>query len=280
MKLGSATAFAAEAALWISGAALIASAAGMSWSVDVSSLVGSQASASASASPSASPSATVAVESLAPGASPTMSPVVRKFQTELSRPNFQYKAKLLMTMTGTIGTTPFQLTESGTTSVVGSDQTYSYRMTTNGSVTTYDQVYLGDYFYESVNGGSWTKAAQSDAGSSAGSSDQIDGPGNPLMSSAVTFVDMGPESKNGQQLHRLELVDQSAFNSFMQKSFGSGTTASDFTYTVWVNDDGVLTDIHIQGSVTWTASGKKVSATMNEELRIFALSGVTITAPI
>ena len=276
MKLGTATAFAAEAALWISGAALIASAAGMSWNVDVSALIGSQASASASASRSASPSATLAVESLAPGASPTMSPVVRKFETAISRPNFQYKAKLLVTMAGTVGTTPLQVTESGTISSVGSDESYSYRMTTNGSVTTYDQVYLGDYFYQSVNGGSWTKSARSDSGSSS----DVGGPGNPLMSTAVAFVDKGPESKNGAHLHRLELVDQSTFNSYMQKSVGSDTRASSFTFTVWVNDDGTPADMLAQGSVTATASGKKLNATMTEEFRIFALSGVGISAPI
>jgi hypothetical protein len=100
------------------------------------------------------------------------------------------------------------------------------------------------------------------------------------MSTAVAFVDKGPESKNGAQLHRLELVDQSTFNSYMQKSLGSDTRASSFTFTVWVNDDGTPADMLAQGSVTATASGKKLNATMTEEFRIFALSGVGISAPI
>ena len=75
-KLGGFTAFAAEAALWVSGAALIASAAGAHWSfdpstVDLGKLLGSGPSPTASTSPTAAP--------LAPGASPTISPIVTKY---------------------------------------------------------------------------------------------------------------------------------------------------------------------------------------------------------
>lgn len=58
-RLGSAIAFGAEAGIWIAGAALIASAAGMHWSVDLptvdlDALTGAKSSASTSGSPSAS----------------------------------------------------------------------------------------------------------------------------------------------------------------------------------------------------------------------------------
>jgi hypothetical protein len=276
MKLGTAAALTAEAALWLSGAALIASAAGMSWNVDLSSLVSSQASASASVSPSAGPSATVAVQSLAPGASPTISPVVAKFQAINSQPNLQYKAKVLITETGTVGTLPLKVTASGTMLSAGGDNSFSYRLTENGKVTTYNEIDLGDYFYQSVNGGSWTKAARSDSTSSSETTEVE----RPFSSTLVSFADQGIETKNGAQLHRLVFTDQSAFNSYTQKSFGSDVTASGFTLTVWVNDDGTPADMVMQGSLTATVSGKKLDATMTEDLRIFALSGVSITAPI
>ena len=276
MKLGTATAFAAEAALWISGAALIASAAGMSWNVDMSGLTGSQPSASASVGPSATPSATIAVESLAPGASPPMSPVVSKYLAYIARPDFQYKAKTVITETGTVGTTPLRVTSSGTMSALGADESYNYRVTVNGKVTTYSEVYLGDYFYQSINGADWKKTARSDSGSSS----ETVGSGNILSPTMVAFADKGLEPKNGSQLHRLEFVNQSVFNSYMQQSLGSDVQASGFTFTVWVKDDGTPADMQAAGSLTATVSGQKLAATMIEEFRIFALSGVSISAPI
>jgi hypothetical protein len=70
-RLGSAIAFGAEAGIWIAGAALIASAAGMHWSldlpsVDLDALTGAKSSAAASGSPGAS----LNITSPTPSASP------------------------------------------------------------------------------------------------------------------------------------------------------------------------------------------------------------------
>jgi hypothetical protein len=72
-KLGGVIAFSAEAGIWIAGAALIASAAGMHWSVDLpdvnlSALTGSSPSAAASGSPGAS----LNIKSPTSSASPTV----------------------------------------------------------------------------------------------------------------------------------------------------------------------------------------------------------------
>jgi len=72
-KLGGVIAFSAEAGLWIAGAALIASAAGMHWSVDLpavnlSALTGSSPSAAASGSQAAS----LNIKSPTPSASPAV----------------------------------------------------------------------------------------------------------------------------------------------------------------------------------------------------------------
>ncbi len=68
-RLGSAIAFSAEAGIWIAGAALIASAAGMHWSVelpkvDMDALTGAKSSAAASGSQS--PSASLHIQSPPP----------------------------------------------------------------------------------------------------------------------------------------------------------------------------------------------------------------------
>ena len=70
-KLGGVIAFSAEAGIWIAGAALIASAAGMHWrvdlpSVDLDALTGAKSSAAASGSPGAS----LNITSPTPSASP------------------------------------------------------------------------------------------------------------------------------------------------------------------------------------------------------------------
>ena len=72
-KLGGVIAFSAEAGIWIAGAALIASAAGMHWrvdlpSVDLDALTGAKSSASASGSPGAS----LNIKSPTSSASPTV----------------------------------------------------------------------------------------------------------------------------------------------------------------------------------------------------------------
>ncbi len=87
-KLGSAIVFSAEAAIWIAGAALIASAAGMHWRVDIptvdlGAVMGPKPSATASGSPAPTSAATL-TRSPKPGSSPTaapsVSPIAAKYQ--------------------------------------------------------------------------------------------------------------------------------------------------------------------------------------------------------
>ena len=267
-KLGVA-AFAAEAALWVTGAALIASAAGMHWSMDLPSvnlaaLTGSQASATASAGVSAH------APSLAPGASPTVSPVVLKFLAIVARPDFQFAAKFTNDQTFTYNGTAMDDSQSGTMSYKGGDDTDSHRETLNGAVTTYDYVHLGQTTYERKNGGAWTRSVRP-ATDIAG--DRL------LFTPTAAFVDRGLETKNGAQLHRLEIADQGAFAKSMMKT-SVGATAAQVTLTVWVQDDGTPADIELSGWVQVPVSGVSTRVTDIEEFRITSTSGVTITAPI
>jgi hypothetical protein len=270
MKLGSATAFVAEAALWISGAALIASAAGMSWSVDVSSLVGSQASASASVSPSAGPSATVAVESLAPGASPTRSPIVEKYLAYVARPDFQFKAKQVTqaTFTSTVRTRTHN--SNGIWLYKGGDVSSSDRDTVSGAVSVYDEVDVGASSYLRINGGAWAK---SDRAATDTGLDRF------VYAPTVSFLDMGIETKNGEQLRRLVVVDSGAYSKAFLKLYPEATGAQ-LTFTVWVRDDGSPADFVIEGWETFVEDDVPTRMTETQEYRIVALSGVTITAPI
>ena len=277
-RLGGATAFAAEASLWIAGAALIAGAAGMHWNVDLqralNELTGSTPSAAASAgaspSPTASPTATGAVQSLAPGASPTISPIVAKYQAYVARADYQLKTKYTAVMTATVAGSPYEIDVSGTMSYKAGDGADGERDTLNGTVTTYDYVYMGSVQYTSTNGGAWTKSTRSATSAAAAKL---------MFAPAMLFVDGGIETKNGAQLHRLEVADPAAYSTAFLKT-QSGATDAQATCTVWVTDDGAPAAMKIEGWVKGPIQGVPTRINMVEELRTIATSGVTITAPV
>lgn len=275
--LGRTTAFAAEAAIWIAGAALIASAAGMHWETDLQNALNEltgvtptpATSAASSAGASASPTATV-VESLAPGASPTISPVVAKYQAYVARPDYQFKAKYTSVMTYTLKGSPYEVDTSGTLSYKAGDTADSYRQTVAGAVITYDDVGLGSVEYKSQNGGAWTKSARS---ASSAAADKL------LLAPTMLFVDKGVEAKNGAPLHRLEVADAAAYSTAFLKT-QTGATGAQATCTVWVADDGTPADFKIEGWVQAPIQGVSTKMTFVMEFRIIATSGVTISAPI
>ena len=269
-KLGRVTAFTAEAALWVTGAALIASAAGMHWKVDIlgtslGNLVGAQASISASPSSSGGVAVTPA-----PGASPTMSPVGQKFLAFVSQTNLQYRAKVWVEFTGAGSGRTVTSSESGTLSSGKGATSTSYRMTLNGAVTTNDKIILGGTTYQRVNGAAWTKAATTAADATSS---------GPSVGSRMQFADAGLETKNGLELHRLELINTGEFADSMTKSLGSSFTSNDETLTVWVHDDGTPVVLEVDGSFAGTTNGVAFTGTMIERFTYVTFSGVTITAP-
>jgi hypothetical protein len=273
-KIGKFTAFAAEAALWVTGAALIASAAGMHWNVDISGtslggLVGGRSTPAASA-PTAGGS-TGPGASLAPGASPTTSPISTKLMAFMSQ-HSQVRAKVWMSISGTAGSVQVKVTMSGSMSSDGDSDTISYRTTANGAVTTKDTVDVGQTSYVSDNGGSWTKSARS-----ASSVSSAEAPLTPTM----RFVDKGVESKYGVELHRLELIDTTALTAATLKNLGPPSfQTGQFTLTVWTTDAGAPSVLEEDGSYQGTSANGPTKGTLVEEFRFTAFSGVVITAPI
>jgi hypothetical protein len=274
-KLGGVIAFSAEAGIWIAGAALIASAAGMHWSVDLpavdlTTLTGSSPSAAAPGSQLASASASAAVNSPKPVASPTISPIVGRYLAVVAKPDFQFKGEYTSSTTFTLSGTAFDDSQTGTMSYKAGDTTDSRTETINGAVSTYDYVFLGSTQYESRDGAAWTKSARpaSDVAST-----------KLLFTPALTFVDKGVETKNGTSLHRLEIADQDAFSAAMLKT-SDGASAAQLKYTVWVADDGTPADFKLEGWMQTPVSGVSTKVTTVEEFSVTATSGVTITAPI
>jgi hypothetical protein len=271
-KLGGVTAFAAEAALWVTGAAIVAGMAGAHWTVDVpidtSSLTGGTPAPTASPSPTASP--TISIQTLAPGASPTASPLVAKYQAYVAATSYQFAAKYTVVQSAIVGGQPTEVDESGTMSYKDGDHSDFSRVTTAGTVNTDDTIAIGSSKYERINGGAWAKSPRPATDSA---SDRL------IFAPKALFLDDGVESKNGLQLHRLDIADPVAYSTAMAKA-SSGATAAQLTYTVWVDDNGVPAAIHLEGTVTAKVAGVATKTTLVDDFRVIATSGVTISAPI
>ena len=251
-RLGSMTAFTAEAALWVAGAALIAGAAGMHWSVDLPAV---NLFPAASASPPPSPAAST-------------QPVVR-FKAFLAKPTLQFVAKIDETATISGASILIQETITGTLSYRSGDASSSLTNKILGVTKTQDQVMLGKTTYLRENGGKWSKRNRV-PGDTAGTPE--------MLSASQTLNDAGLEARNGVQLHRIEAIDTSALGA----ALATGGTGRQYRVTLvfWVADDGTPAAVDLAGTYQDTVNGAPVTVTFEQHWTITATSGVTITAPI
>jgi hypothetical protein len=250
-RLGSVTAFTAEAALWVAGAALVAGAVGMHWSVDLPAINLLPAASRQPSSPAA-----------------TTQPVLR-FQAFLARPTLQFKAKLDQTLTISGASIQIQQTASGTLAYRTGDTSSSITTKVLGVSKTEDQIALGSVTYTRENGGKWTKRTRV-VSDTAGNQE--------MLSPTQALIDKGYEVKNGVQLHRLEAADTTAFDAAMT----AGRTSTDYQMNLvfWVTDDGTPAALEITGTYHDTVDEAPVIVTVDQRWTITATTGVTITAPI
>jgi hypothetical protein len=248
-RLGSATAFTAEAALWVAGAALIAGAVGMHWRVDVPAINLLPAASQQPPSPAA-----------------TTQPVLR-LQAFLAKPTLQFKAKLDQTATISGPGISATVTSSGTVAYRSGDASSSLT-TALGVSTTEDQVMLGSVTYTRDDGAKWTKRNRV-AGDTGGSAE--------MLSPTQPLIDKGLETKNGVQLHRLEAAD----TTDLDKALAGGTrTGYQVSLVFWTTDNGTTAAIEVSGSYQDIVSETPVTVTIDQNWTITATTGVTITAPI
>lgn len=243
-KLGSFTTFAAEASLWIAGAAIVAGAAGAHWnmpSVDVGALIAQSW----------------------PGASPSL---VQSFTSRVTASDFQASGSVAGTTTVSVGDKKYDGTLSGTIKLKGRDSALTITTSIAGSKTTDESVSVGDSDYERSNGGAWTKSARSSSGVDIS-----------VLPSAGGLTDKGVQSHNGQQLHRLETT-----KPVDPKTVGFGDSSMSnpkFTLAFWAKADGTPAGMTIAGTWTEDMSGSPAKATMSVDFNFEKLSGVTIEAP-
>lgn len=248
-RIGTATAFTAEAALWVAGAALIAGAVGMHWSVDL-------------------PAIDLLPEaSTQPAPAASTQPVLR-LQAFFAKPTFQFKAKLQQTANVSGTGIAIQETSSGTLTYRSGDATSSITTTILGVSSTEDQVLLGAITYIRENGGKWTKRARVPA--DTGGTEQ-------MFSATQPMTDKGLELKNGVQRHRLESQDTVPLGN----ALASGTSSAyRLTLVFWTADDGTLAAIEVSGTYHDIMQETPVIVSIDQNWTITATTGVTITAPI
>jgi hypothetical protein len=260
-KLGGVTAFSAEAALWIAGAALIAGAAGAHWTlpaVDLSAVTGSKPAASAG---------TTAVKSARPSGSPNDFAALTKFLRLESSPDFQFKADFTMTESFIYREIPMSAQITGKYEAKGPDSSSMLTETVAGVTTQDDTVNVGALTYKSTDAKNWTRSERSTSSSSG------------VVTDGMTFTDEGAETRNGVQLHRLVAGPPDLVNR-MFSGTGSDSTGTAVTFLFWVNDDGVLAAIEASGTMGVLIDETPVQVTMKVTYEVTATSGVEIKAPI
>jgi hypothetical protein len=265
-KVGGFVAFAAEAGIWVAGAALIASAVGYHWetpSIDVGGLIG------------ATPSPNPALSTLAPGGSGAPTPsatagvsATDKFYALTSKADFQYEATFTQTTVDFDGTTVWRTPTTGTAAANGPDCT-DKRTSGSTKTTTYEEFLVGSFKYDRQDAGKWKKAAR-----------------NPEEPCLVTrelkprrYTDTGLEIKNALHLHRLELMDPEGLASEVRKASPDGVSNISVTLVVWVKDDGTPVAMQESQSADVIRQGKKYRVSTSVDVTFTKLSGVTITPP-
>jgi hypothetical protein len=246
--------------------------AGAQWNleipIDMTSLTGPTPSATANPSPTEAP--TLSLRTLAPGESPTASPLVAKYQAYVAKADYQFVAKYTVVESGIVSGKPTEVDSSGTLSYKNGDFSDFARVTQEGGVRTDDTVAIGSSEWERTNGGPWAKSARPATESTFS---------RLIFAPAALFLEGGLESKNGLQLHRLDIADPVAYSAALLKASTAGATAAQFTYTVWVDDNGVPAAVHLEGTQTLKIAGVATKTTLVEDYRVTATSGITISAP-
>jgi hypothetical protein len=158
---------------------------------------------------------------------------------------------------------------TGTFAVDGGDSAVSITAQILGITSANDNTVVGGWSYSRSNGGSWNKSPAS---------------GKTLQSfvgGAVILTDQGGEPKFGKWLHRLAVADVSGVDlAAFGISAGSGQENLTLTgLSFWAQNDGTPAGLSIEVTFDQKVLGTATHETVNLDIAIDTLSGVTITAP-
>ena len=267
-KVGGFTSFAAEAALWIAGGMLVASAAGAHWAtpnVDLAAMIAAPTPSGPHATGSPTPKPTPR-----PSASPTTP--LAAYLAWTKSDTFQYQLTWTGTWTGRTTTLTGTTTYTGASAANANDCSDAYSwISSSGTKGSTAYVLIGSTGYDQSNGGAWKQ-------SNRAATDTCEAVG---LLTYTGLTDNGVETKAGAKLHKLVVTDAIQFASYYEKfeRAATGRTATQATMTVWVNDSGMPVFLEITGSDMETVSGVQAHATFTYNYTITKVSGVTIAAP-
>lgn len=249
-------AFAAEAAIWIAGAALIAGAAGMQWNANALLGPGPSATAWNSPSPSASP-----IPTLTP--LPTGLPFAKA--TALQK-NLAGMTQASGTATGTTSCGSQMQQIAGT--IGFNSKGSSITLNRDGKPGNSEVVASGERYLRKGSG-PWVDRGLK----------QTDTTLAKVLAGAPTNSDMGVQTFAGQQLHRIESVTQN-LNAAEALGFDThGWVNSSGMLRIWSTDAGAV--VGFGATILWnqSISGVLDDCRMDIDIRLDAKPKVTVTAP-
>ncbi len=210
----------------------------------------------AAASPTLQPSPT-------PEPSQDVAPLFLARVGELSRGVMTFEAEVIA---GNI-----QFTMSGTSRVNGPDSESSMTTTIAGVATTVETVQVAGSRYSRTGAGPWLPATLKDAASLG---DEL------LRAGEAPFTDVGVQTRDGREVHRLEPTSNTSFDVAALLSSASGVAGMQASLVFFADDDGLPIAAEIEA--TWTQTVGE--STVNAEMRLvmeFSQIGVrqTIRTP-
>jgi hypothetical protein len=273
-KLGGLTAFAAEAALWVTGAALIAGAAGMHWNVDLPKvdLLTPQSPnpalvATASPITSAPIASTLATSTPAASLPAGKLTVAQKLKAFLDNPGLQLEVTMVVSMKITANGRTLNGTEKDTIDYSAGAVSKVSNVDLAGLSSSNSQVSIGDTVYYQTDGSTWATMKR---------------PSDFLLPITLhwenrVFIDKGVEKKSGRQLHRLEATDATELIADYQKATGFSNVKLALVY--WADNNGMPVYFNLSGSYTAVVKGVTENVQMTEAATVVKTSGVTVSAP-
>jgi hypothetical protein len=259
------TAFAAEAALWVTGAALIAGAAGMHWSVNLPTID--------LLTPKTPDPALVATASpIASGPVVTVPPanqtVVQKLKAFLDNPGLQLEFTMHVSMEIAASGRTVDAVETDTVDYnAGAASRVAEGGLVGGTHTSSSQVTIGDTVYYRTGSLPWATMRRST---------------DYLLPITLhwenrVFVDKGVEKMSGRQLHRIEATDAAELSADYQKASGFSNVKMALVY--WADNNGLPVIFDLSGSYTTVVNGVTENVKMNEASTVVKTKDVVIESP-
>jgi len=198
-----------------------------------------------------SPSASVASAppSIAPSPSPSAADVSAAFIKAITNPTFKGSSDV----TGTITFGTFDGDADGTFDFNGGDSHTRITLSIAGQDQTTETISLGDNKYERTDDGPWVEG-EAQAADRESLSD--------ILRAVIELEDMGVETRDGRELHRLQLPDGGEIPAEAMGIDASVLKDPKFTMEFFAEPDGTPAVMAVEGTWTQEVNGEDLDAEM------------------